>query len=193
MRFLFGIFIGAALTLLIATATNAPTNPVLERVTGLWEQLIDATSQQLFDKSGTATIATGAVPAKQSTDDSMETAATPVTPLAGQKQTPVLDDTLPEAPLEQLADLQQSTQRPEPTTEIPAAIEPEITTEVATVWVPFHSERSANGFADTLSRHFEYPFSVRRNGPGAYQVTFSYVDLSQREDLLLNITELTGK
>lgn len=64
---------------------------------------------------------------------------------------------------------------------------------VARVWVPFRSERSANGFADTLSRHFAHPFSVHRDGPGAYQVTFNYIDSEQRESMLLGIAELTGQ
>jgi hypothetical protein len=64
---------------------------------------------------------------------------------------------------------------------------------VAHVWVPFRSEKSANGFATSLSRHFAYPFSVHRDGPGAYQVTFNYADTEQRESMLLNIAELTGQ
>ena len=235
MRFLFGIVIGAALTLLIATTTNAPTNPVLNRVTDLWDQLIDTTSQRLFVQSHAApsTAATTATPSTANkgpgASETMETAATPITPLAIPQQATAIDERLVEtSPAPTAVTLQppqqagrntsDSTQAvPDLTTQIPteplfettpertaaarmaAEAEPETPAgaladkQIAAVWVPFHSERSANGFADTLSRHFEYPFNVRRNGPGAYQVTFSYADLAQREHLLLGITELTGK
>jgi hypothetical protein len=62
----------------------------------------------------------------------------------------------------------------------------------ASVWIPFHSERSAAGFANRLSAYFAYPFAVQRQGPGAYQVVFSYEDPDQREAMLLEIAELTG-
>jgi len=218
MRFLFGIFIGAALTLLIATTTDAPTNPVLNRVTDLWDQLIDTTSQQLFETRSAAG-RTASEDREPEVSDQMETAATPITPLPTPQQATDFKEPLPTTQPEQIAETLQPTEQAEENTQtlteerpdfpmeiltdMAAEIKPEVATadleasladnQIATVWVPFHSERSANGFADTLSRHFEYPFSVRRNGPGAYQVTFSYADLAEREDLLGGIAELTGK
>jgi hypothetical protein len=218
MRFLFGIFIGAALTLLIATTTDAPTNPVLNRVTDLWDQLIDTTSQQLFETRSAAGL-TASGNHKPDVSDRMETAATPITPLPTPQQATDFNEPLPTTQPEQIAETLQPTEQAEENTqtlteampdfpmEILTDMASEVTPEaatadleasladnrIATVWVPFHSERSANGFADTLSRHFEYPFSVRRNGPGAYQVTFRYADLAKREDLLGGIAELTGK
>lgn len=218
MRFLFGIFIGAALTLLIATTTDAPTNPVLNRVTDLWDQLIDTTSQQLFETRSAAGL-TASGNHKPDVSDRMETAATPITPLPTPHQATDFNEPLPTTQPEQIAETLQPTEQAEENTqtlteatpdfpmEILTDMASEVTPEaatadleasladnrIATVWVPFHSERSANGFADTLSRHFEYPFSVRRNGPGAYQVTFRYADLAKREDLLGGIAELTGK
>jgi len=218
MRFLFGIVIGAALTLLIATTTNAPTNPVLNRVTDLWDQLIDTTSQQLFETRSAAGL-TASGNHKPDVSDRMETAATPITPLPTPQQATDFNEPLPTTQPEQIAETLQPTEQAEENTQtlteampdfpmkiltdMASGVTPEAATadleasladnQIATVWVPFHSERSANGFADTLSRHFEYPFSVRRNGPGAYQVTFSYADLAKREDLLGGIAELTGK
>jgi hypothetical protein len=218
MRFLFGIFIGAALTLLIATTTDAPTNPVLNRVTDLWDRLIDTTSQQLFETRSAAGL-TASGNHKPDVSDRMETAATPITPLPTPHQATDFNEPLPTTQPEQIAETLQPTEQAEENTqtlteampdfpmEILTDMASEVTPEaatadleasladnrIATVWVPFHSERSANGFADTLSRHFEYPFSVRRNGPGAYQVTFRYADLAKREDLLGGIAELTGK
>jgi hypothetical protein len=64
--------------------------------------------------------------------------------------------------------------------------------DLAGVWSPFHSERSAKGFARRLSDQFQYPFSVERIGPGAYQVVFSYTDPAERDALLAEIAEVTG-
>jgi hypothetical protein len=63
----------------------------------------------------------------------------------------------------------------------------------ASVWVPFHSERSASGFANRLSKHFDYPFAVARQGPGEYQVTFSYEYPEEREAMLTEIAQITGQ
>ncbi len=60
------------------------------------------------------------------------------------------------------------------------------------VWVPFHSEMSARGFADRLSRSVHYPFEVQRRGPGRYQVVFGYADDPQRRALLQSAAEATG-
>jgi len=53
MRFLFGIFTGAALTLLIATTTNAPTSPVVAQINAGWQALIHTTGDLLFRHSTT--------------------------------------------------------------------------------------------------------------------------------------------
>ena len=64
--------------------------------------------------------------------------------------------------------------------------------EQATVWTPFHSEMSANGFARRLARALDHPFAVRRDGPGRYQVVFPYEGDSARDEVLARVAMLTG-
>ena len=71
----------------------------------------------------------------------------------------------------------------------PAAVPPVST---ASVWIPFHSERSAAGFAQRLSRALEHPFDVRREGPGRYQVVFPYDDAAARDEVLARVAMITG-
>ena len=53
MRFLIGILTGAIVTLLVATAMDAPTHPLLNNTRDLaasgWDKLIHATSSSLFE------------------------------------------------------------------------------------------------------------------------------------------------
>jgi len=60
------------------------------------------------------------------------------------------------------------------------------------VWVPFHSERSARGFARHLSERLEHPFAVSRQGPGQYQVQFEWQDALQRDELLAALAGATA-
>jgi hypothetical protein len=233
MRFLFGIFIGAALTMLIATATDAPTYPILGKAAQLWEQLIDGTSNRLFqpptqlsanspadlrvDKEPSAADKEPSAAYKEPSAADKEPSAAykepssayldPATPLVNEDPAITVPQVLPETPASRgiVADTvpTESESAPE-STMMPLLPDENVAVtagddasasldNVAHVWVPFRSEKSANGFASSLSRHFAYPFSVHRDGPGAYQVTFNYADTEQRESMLLNIAELTGQ
>lgn len=77
------------------------------------------------------------------------------------------------------------------TTAVAAPEEP-AASRTASVWIPFHSERSAAGFAQRLARALEHPFDVRREGPGRYQVVFPYDDASRRDEVLARVAMLTG-
>ena len=61
-----------------------------------------------------------------------------------------------------------------------------------TVWVPFHSQMSAAGFAARLSESLGHPFDVERRGPGRYQVVFAYGDETERSALLEEAAAVTG-
>lgn len=61
------------------------------------------------------------------------------------------------------------------------------------VWVPFHSEVSANGFARNLSTRAEHPFTVSKEGPGAYQVYFVFADEIERRTVMEKIEAVTGE
>ena len=60
------------------------------------------------------------------------------------------------------------------------------------MWVPFHSEMSAAGFAERLSDSLDHPFRVERRGPGRYQVVFAYRREPERETLLAEAARATG-
>jgi hypothetical protein len=62
----------------------------------------------------------------------------------------------------------------------------------AQVWVPFHSERSAAGFADRLTQELGHPFEVAREAPGRYTIRFRYHDDEERQELLARIAQVTG-
>ncbi len=61
------------------------------------------------------------------------------------------------------------------------------------VWVPFHSQMSAEGFATRLSRALDHEFRVVRRGAGAYQVVFDARDADQQALIMAQVTELTGQ
>lgn len=63
----------------------------------------------------------------------------------------------------------------------------------ASVWIPFHSERSAAGFARRLSRALERPFDVERRGAGRYQVVFAYRDAAERDEIFARVAQITGE
>ena len=64
---------------------------------------------------------------------------------------------------------------------------------LASVWAPFHSQMSAEGFASRLSEQLNHSFHVERRGAGAYQVVFAANSSTERDRLLDQIAEITGQ
>jgi len=60
------------------------------------------------------------------------------------------------------------------------------------VWSPFHSEWAAQGFARRLTLATDVPVEVVNEGPGNYQVVFSYRDDGQRQAMVRQIEAVTG-
>jgi hypothetical protein len=60
------------------------------------------------------------------------------------------------------------------------------------VWSPFRSEWAANGFARRLALATDVPVEVVNEGPGNYQVVFSYRDDGERQALVERIETVTG-
>ena len=60
------------------------------------------------------------------------------------------------------------------------------------VWSPFRSEWAAQGFARRLTLATEVPVEVINEGPGNYQVVFSYRDDGERQALVTQIENVTG-
>lgn len=59
-------------------------------------------------------------------------------------------------------------------------------------WVPFLTQRSAQGFAEMLTRQVQHPFDVRREAAHRYRVTFAYADDAERERVLAAVRSITG-
>lgn len=213
MRFLIGIITGAILTLFIATSLDAPTHPTLElartQIERLWDALIDTTSDSLFKveearspagkapvSSQDATSADGPTPWASEQPDLPEShhgaPDTPVTALEAPEQLP------PPPPaqvsrMDSVAEEDYDHPAPAPVSiiENPDYALPPM--ELAAVWVPFHSQMSAEGFAARLSRELDHSFRVERQGAGAYQVVFDATSPIQRDTLLTQIAEITGQ
>lgn len=60
------------------------------------------------------------------------------------------------------------------------------------VWSSFHSEWAAQGFARRLTLATDVPVEVVNEGPGNYQVVFSYRDDSERQAMIRQIEAVTG-
>ena len=219
MRFILGILIGAALTLFAATAVDAPTNPLFDKVVNLWDAIIETTSEALFENTAFNT------PPNTSPNTARENTAaeTPESPFAiavdaespfafaADAESPfafaadaieVLVEKLPRsvAAVEDVALPKMLTSQVNAeeesnvnvVSESPEQIPEPVPNESAPVWVSFHSQMSAEGFARQLSDQFHHPFAVARQGPGDYQVMFDYGSIDERDALLDEIAAATG-
>ncbi|TDJ28265.1 MAG: hypothetical protein E2O59_06330 [Gammaproteobacteria bacterium] len=184
MRFLFGLIIGAMLTILAASVINAPTQVVVNDIREAWHELVDKVQQSEQSVSGTAEVRTEAK----------------IEPNDWSARDKLLEDNL----------LQLASQPPPETdVEVEAAeilaIEQNVLTESswpsssyasqsssATIWEPFHSQVSATGFAKRLSLQLGYPFQVTKDGPARYLVVFHYKSDEERALLVQQVATLTG-
>lgn len=189
MRFLFGLIIGAMLTILAASVINAPTQVVVNDIREAWHELVDKVQQSEQSVSGTAEVRTEAK----------------LEPNDWSARDKLLEDNLLEDKLLQLA----SQPPPETDVEVEAAeilaIEQNVLSESswpsssyasqsssATIWEPFHSQVSATGFAKRLSLQLGYPFQVTKDGPARYLVVFHYKSDEERALLVQQVATLTG-
>ena len=60
------------------------------------------------------------------------------------------------------------------------------------IWSPFRSEWAAQGFARRLTLATDVPVEVHNEGPGNFQVVFSYRDDSERQAMVRQIETVTG-
>ncbi len=199
MRFLFGLIIGAMLTILAASVINAPTQVVVNDIREAWHELVDKVQQSEQSVSGTAEVRTEAKiePNDWSARDKLLE--------DNLLEDNLLEDNLLEDKLLQLA----SQPPPETDVEVEAseilAIEQNVLTESswpsssyasqsssATIWEPFHSQVSATGFAKRLSLQLGYPFQVTKDGPARYLVVFHYKSDEERALLVQQVATLTG-
>lgn len=195
MRFLFGLIIGAMLTILAASVINAPTQVVVNDIREAWHELVDKVQQSEQSVSGTAEVRTEAK----------------IEPNDWSARDKLLEDNLLEDNLLFEDKLLQLASQPPPETDVEVeaseilAIEQNVLTESswpsssyasqsssATIWEPFHSQVSATGFAKRLSLQLGYPFQVTKDGPARYLVVFHYKSDEERALLVQQVATLTG-
>jgi len=187
MRFIFGLIAGALAALLVATALDAPTGEVLQHARQSWQAISAAFSPQ------------AAAPAPQPTTSAPRAAAgpdafvpEPMVDLAGANT--LVTPSTPELNAQPAA----TAMMPDipagkaPTLAPPIDAPPAPAAGEAVVWSPFHSEASATGFANRLSRQLSHPFEVRRQGPANYVVVYSFDTQSQHMALQEQISQITG-
>ncbi|MDH3641634.1 MAG: hypothetical protein OES38_06030 [Gammaproteobacteria bacterium] len=213
MRFLFGLLLGAVLTLFVATAFDAPTHALVDKGKASWQDFLLATGDALFefpeltegkpdDSAGDGTTIEAATPwrvAEPAPDTTIEMVPEVVPDMAPVSDGPDMEaDTDVRLSVDEPRDLQELLAAGYPAEDTPgsafatiAAIDGEV--PVQSVWVPFRSQMSAQGFAKRLTGQLDHPFAVNREGPGRYQVSFNYESESQRLDVLGQVQSLTGQ
>ncbi len=213
MRFIFGLIAGALTTLVVATALDAPTEEVLQRADeiadeswqALREQFSTPTSSPSFSKTDTEIGAQTemSLDAARSLYQPPNSQEPPIEQIPADHEhiTPPEGDQPVNLPITDLAavDTWVAPSTPELTD---AVNKPSVALNVeavaasqageAVVWSPFHSEASATGFANRLSRQLAHPFEVRKQGPANYIVVYSFADENQRLALQREISKVTG-
>jgi len=202
MRFLLGLALGALLALLLAGRLDGRSTAALE---ARWQSLLREVGTRLFPSpAATPASSPDEIPGSGAGGRASAPAEQTLPALAAPRREPeLMPGTAPPmqnepATLEALLafPLGPAATAPEAGAEPPS---PEAQDSGATagggrspVWVPFHSERSARGFARHLSEHLEHPFDVRRQGPGRYQVQFQWQDPAERDALLAAMVDSTA-
>lgn len=168
MRFLLGLIIGAAMTLGIAATLEGHTNELVSEARELWGEL-----QRNIDAPINARQSITREPSADASTFIAEEPRVEVPPVLAAEPEPALQ------PAPEIVNLEPlDANATQPGTE--------------SVWTPFHSERSANGFAEVLIRETGHPFSIDRRGPGEYQVIFAYANENEKSELLGLIASVTG-
>jgi hypothetical protein len=193
MRFLFGLILGAVLTLCVATAFNVPTRVLVDQaITSLDDFLTVAGNTPFKTPKRLATdLDVGEIFEMTALDveaDSVEH-PTPSSALAPPTSEPMDLDALLAGPATTTALEPEALEPAAPATTV--TVDHDLPTQA--VWVPFRSQMSAQGFARRLTGKLDHPFRVDRQGPGRYQVLFSYASELDRLDVLDQVSFLTGE
>ena len=209
MRFLFGLILGAVLTLLAATTFNVPTHALVDKGKSSWNEFLLATGDALFEFPEAPTPdpmpnpvsdpTSGLVGAERSMSISELFADLESTGLDLEADVPAMAE--PANPDSLLAGEELAVEVAQPPLQpaagpVDAAIESpgmDLIVPTQTVWVPFRSQMSAQGFARRLTGKLDHTFSVDREAPGRYQVIFSYASEFERLTVLDEVQSVTGQ
>jgi hypothetical protein len=184
MRFIVGLLAGAFATLMVASTLNVADDDVFQRAQEHWRKVSRHFAAQNeyrgSDPSVSHSQSAGAPPQTLYDDTPVPTpepslsGSPPAASSIAEQQDTARADALP--------------QYEEPPLEVST---PDHTGE-ATVWSPFHSEASASGFANRLTRQLAHPFQVRKLGPAEYVVVYTYADANEHHALQQRIAAVTG-
>ena len=192
MRFLLGLLVGSLSALFVATTFNGSTQGFVEEGKSHWNDFLLATGGALFEFPAPPAASLETVRDNDPMDNAPDN---DVHPLSA--------DEIPVATANNPSEVELQPDRiilPKPSA--PKVSESVAAAEVSAVdfalltqevWTPFRSQMSAQGFARRLTGKLNYPFSVNREGPGRYQVSFAYASEFERRDLLEQVASVTGQ
>ena len=215
MRFILGLIIGATLTFGVASVMNGPTRVnedgrdgfdiAADIASNIAAKFASHTAAKLAAKVETSQARrdAGADSALSSDPDTQGSTApytlkapNTLTALETNRDNPALDriaETVEAVAISPGSDpaLAAMNGNAQP---VPRATSDGIRAEVkqAPVWIPFHSEKSASGFAERLALEVGHGFDVNKQGPRRYQVVFAYADDVERDAVLGRVEMLTG-
>jgi hypothetical protein len=182
MRFLLGLVTGVALTLAVAASIEGRTNELIDQARVLWSELRGTTKELLEAEN---------LPAEAAPSLEPETLVTEEPPM--ERETFVTEEppVEVEGPPAKVEGVSVYESEPEISTLDPTKLS-DAGAGTESVWTAFHSERSANGFAEVLTRETGHEFSIDKRGPGEYHVIFAYADENEKAELLGLIASVTG-
>ncbi len=174
MRFMIGLLVGAALVLTLAPLLELRPTQIVEGMRAQW-----TLSESVPGPSGSVTeVAPDPLPVLP-----LATEALPVSPL------PPEPDARPALAVAADDDVHSPGDPPEAESANAAG---EGDSGWQSVWTPFYSQMSAEGFARRLADTTERAFAVRKEAPGRYQVVFAYADEQERARVLAAFSAATG-
>ena len=194
MRFILGLLAGALSTLMVAAALDAPADDVFAQVQESWRTISTEFAAQNDEWGPAAPMSLSQPPAALEQTPLAETLApapSPATAAAPAREPSGTEVQQPwHGPREQQDPASGQTEGEHGE----RILEPFVANQPgeARVWSPFHSEASANGFANRLTRQLAHPFQVRKLGPAEYVVVYAYADESQHLSLQQRIAAVTG-
>ena len=187
MRFILGLIAGALTTMLVATTLDTPNAELMQTVQDRWQRVsqIGATPMGPIDDTVGHKPAPPPVATEQ-TAEVVEVFEVGEVLTGPNRLPPPLDVTFESAPHTSGQDL-TVLEPAAPNNSQEAAVSSEVV-----VWSPFHSEASAAGFANRLTRQLSHPFAVRKLGPANYVVFYTYADAAEQQVIEQRIAEVTG-
>jgi hypothetical protein len=197
MRFIFGLVAGALTAMAVASAWNVPADNMLMQIRYTWQELTGSSDPHSKTPQRAAEHSMPMTPLFEHIEEF--TPSTPHTEEQSSAQSPRSEApalhtqiSVDEEPAAQIQTEAPSAPMEPAETQLPETLPLSDVPGEAVVWSPFHSEASASGFANRLTRQLSHPFEVRKLGPANYVVVYAYSDANQQRSLERQIATVTG-